>query len=269
MKHTFIKMVMIAVAVVASAFADETFNGVGVAITPAEKGAEVVSVIPGTPAADSKLQKGDVIISVNGNNTYCKKMEDVQTMLRGEKNKPVEIVFISNGDTLGTTIRRTELTVKNLDGEEVASKLNKKNVRGDELESYADNILIDKKLVAVVKQGEVIDDKANVETKNIDCIYVNKDVIDAPSPVTQKKNGEKIKVKGVNRNSISFELQSAGTAVVTVTNSGGVVVSSVLVSHAMVGYNRVSWNSSNVPDGRYVISVEHNGFKNGKSVFLK
>jgi C-terminal processing protease CtpA/Prc len=164
MKHTFIKMVMIAVAVVASAFADETFNGVGVAITPAEKGAEVVSVIPGTPAADSKLQKGDVIISVNGNNTYCKKMEDVQTMLRGEKNKPVEIVFISNGDTLGTTIRRTELTV---------------------------------------------------------------------------------------------------------TNSGGVVVSSVLVSHAMVGYNRVSWNSSNVPDGRYVISVEHNGFKNGKSVFLK
>lgn len=53
------------------------------------------------------------------------------------------------------------------------------------------------------------------------------------------------------------------------TNSGGVVVSSVLVSHAMVGYNRVSWNSSNVPDGRYVISVEHNGFKNGKSVFLK
>ena len=49
--------------------------------------------------------------------------------------------------------------------------------------------------VAVVKQGEVIDDEANVETKNIDCIYVNKDVIDAPSPVTQKKNGEKIKVK--------------------------------------------------------------------------
>ena len=58
-------------------------------------------------------------------------------------------------------------------------------------------------------------------------------------------------------------------AELTVTNSGGVVVSSVLVSHAMVGYNRVSWNSSNVPDGHYVISVEHNGFKNGKSVFLK
>lgn len=73
MKHILLKMLSIATAVMTSAIADETFNGVGIAILPAEKGAEVVNVIPGTPAADSKLQKGDLIISVNGNSTFCKK----------------------------------------------------------------------------------------------------------------------------------------------------------------------------------------------------
>ena len=181
MKHCFERMVSIAAVVATIAIADETFNGIGIAITPAEKGAEVVSVIPGTPAADSKLQKGDVIISVNGNSTYCKKMDVVQNLLRGEKNKPVEIVFIRNGDTLETTVRRAKLTVR----------------------------------------------------------------------------------------TFTFELESAGEAVVTVTNSSGVVVSSVRIPHAVKGFNRTSWDSSNAPADRYVVSVEHRGFTNGKSVLLK
>ena len=53
------------------------------------------------------------------------------------------------------------------------------------------------------------------------------------------------------------------------TNSSGVVVSSVRLPHAMKGINRISWDSSNAPADRYVVSVEHRGFTNGKSVLLK
>lgn len=261
MKHSFERMVSIAAVVATSAIADETFNGIGIAITPAEKGAEVVSVIPGTPAADSKLQKGDVIISVNGNSTYCKKMDVVQNLLRGEKNKPVEIVFINNGDTLETSIRREKLTVKNLNNE---------GFKRDDLESYASTIQSDKKLVAIMNQGEVIDEDATIETKKVDCIYVDKDVIKKnPNSDAQGKEPEKIKVKGVDRKSISFELESAGEALITVTNSSGIIVSNVRISHAIKGVNRISWDSSNAPADRYVVSVEHNGFTNGKSILLK
>ena len=260
MKHSIVKMVSIVAVVATSAIADETFNGIGIAITPAEKGAEVVSVIPGTPAADSKLQKGDVIISVNGNSTYCKKMDVVQNLLRGEKNKPVEIVFINNGDTLETSIRREKLTVKNLNNE---------GFKRDDLESYASTIQADKKLVAIMNQGNVVDDISAVETKSVDCIYVDKNVANDSIQGARIVEIEKIQVKSVDRNSITFELESAGEAVVTVTNSSGVVVSSVRIPHAVKGFNRTSWDSSNAPADRYVVSVEHRGFTKGKSVLLK
>ena len=85
----------------------------------------------------------------------------------------------------------------------------------------------------------------------------------------QGKEPEKIKVKGVDRNTISFELESAGEALITVTNSSGIIVSNVRISHAIKGVNRISWDSSNAPADRYVVSVEHNGFTNGKSILLK
>ena len=259
MKHNFIKMMSIVAVVATSSIADETFNGVGIAIAPAENGAEVVSVIPGTPAADSKLQKGDVIISVNGNSTYCKKINEVQNLLRGEKNKPVEIVFISNGDTLETSIRREKLTVK---------KLNNEIRKGTDLEFYASRIQSDKKLVAIMNQGDVIDDGSSIDAKNVDCIYVDKNEI-KKNPASGPSVQEKIDLKHIDRNYISFELASAGEALVMVTNSSGVVVSSVRVPHAMKGLNRISWDSKKAPADRYVVSVEHHGTKDAKSVLLK
>lgn len=44
---------------------------------------------------------------------------------------------------------------------------------------------------------------------------------------------------------ISFELESAGEALVSVTNSSGVVVSCIRIPHAMKGINRISWDPSN------------------------
>ncbi|MCF0225581.1 MAG: PDZ domain-containing protein [Fibrobacter sp.] len=260
MKRTIVKVMIVSALVVGAAMADETFNGIGVAIAPAENGAEVLSVIPGTPAADSKLQKGDVIISVNGSSTYCKKMEDVQSMLRGEKNKPVEIVFVSAGDTLEATISRAELVVKNLDSE---------NAHGAELEAYASAVQSDKKLVAIMSQGDVIDGNNSIEGKNVDCIYVDKDVVKEPASSTREKVPEKVRVKGFDRNAISFELETAGEALVTVTNSSGVVVSSIQIPRAQKGINRTSWDLGNAPSDRYVVSVEHHGSYGAISVLLK
>lgn len=262
MKHILLKMISIATAVMTSAIADETFNGVGIAILPAEKGAEVVNVIPGTPAADSKLQKGDLIISVNGNSTFCKKMEDVLDMLRGEVNKPVEIVFINNGDTLETTVRRAELVVKNFNSEGYSRS---------ELESYASAAQSDRKLVAIMNQGDVVNDnKVSPKAKSLDCIYVEKNRIKESIPNNQEfKRDEKDSIKSVSRTSVGFELKSAGKAVITIMDADGAVAATLISENARPGYNSLRWNSENVPSGRYMVTIEHNGSVSGKNVVLK
>ncbi len=262
MERCFFKMMTIVATIVILAVADETFNGVGVAVMPTEKGAEVVSVIPGTPAADSKLQKGDVIISVNGNSTFCKKMNEVKNMLRGEKNKPVDIIFINNGDTLETTVRRAELVVKNFNSEGYSRS---------ELESYASAAQSDRKLVAIMNQGDVVNDnKVSPKAKSLDCIYVEKNRIKESIPnIRENDKVENVHVKGMNRTSVGFELKSAGRAVITIMDADGAVVAKLVSENAQPGYNSLKWNSENVPSGRYMVTVEHNGSISGKNVVLK
>jgi flagellar hook assembly protein FlgD len=77
------------------------------------------------------------------------------------------------------------------------------------------------------------------------------------------------KLKGFSRNSISFNLKSAGTATVTVMNTDGAVVATVVAENAQPGFNSVSWNGEKVPSGRYMVSIEHNGSVSGKNAVLK
>ena len=140
---------------------------------------------------------------------------------------------------------------------------------GAELESYASAAHSDKKLVAIMNQGEVFDDKVNVDTKNVDCIYVDKDVFKEPIQNSQVKKTEKIKVKDVSRNSISFELKSAGKAVISIMDADGALVAKLVSENAQPGYNSLKWNSKNVPSGRYMVTIDHNGSVSGKNVVLK
>ena len=62
----FVKLSLLAAMAVAPVMADESFGGIGVTIYQIHEGVKVAEVIPGTPAAETKLQAGDVITAVDG-----------------------------------------------------------------------------------------------------------------------------------------------------------------------------------------------------------
>lgn len=76
-------------------------------------------------------------------------------------------------------------------------------------------------------------------------------------------------IKGFDRSSVSFELKSAGNAVVSITNVNGAVVSKIVKENLNPGIHQVEWHSGIVPNGRYVVTIEHNGKISGKNVILK
>ena len=76
-------------------------------------------------------------------------------------------------------------------------------------------------------------------------------------------------LKGFDHSSVSFELKSAGNAKITIANLNGAVVAKVSKENLQPGVHSVEWHSGIVPNGRYVVTIEHNGKVSGKNVILK
>lgn len=71
--NTLVKIATVSSLLAAAAFAEESFGGIGVVYRLAGEGAEVQEVIPGSPAAETKIQAGDVIVAVEHNGTVSGK----------------------------------------------------------------------------------------------------------------------------------------------------------------------------------------------------
>lgn len=263
-----IKASLLAAMVAAPAMADEAFGGIGVTIYQLRDGVKVAEVIPGTPAADTKIQAGDVIISVEGVSLKGQNIEFSKEQLRGQVNKPLEITFVSGADTLSTVIRRAQITVKDLESEGVEAWYgDKTEFNAQELETYASS-KSEKQLVAVLKHGYRVPE-GTVNAAGLNGIYVEKADEFAPkaSPTAAKPSSASL--KGFNRKAVSFELKSAGTAIVTIMNADGEQVATLRADNAQAGYNTLRWNAENVPSGRYMVTIEHNGSISGKNAVLK
>lgn len=270
--NRFVKFSLVAAVLAAPSIADEQFGGLGITIYQVPQGVHVVQVIPGTPAAETELQAGDDIIAVDGMSLKGLDIDESKAMLRGQVNKPVEITFVNSGDTLRATLRRTQITVKEFESDQVESWYGKKKeFDAQELETYASANGGNKQLVAVLKRGSLIKNDETVNAVDINGIYVDKADAFAPKAADKSKTNKtgSAKLKGFTRNAISFDLKSAGTAIVTVMNTDGAVVSTVVAENAQPGFNSVTWNAENVPSGRYMVTIEHNGTVSGKNAVLK
>lgn len=270
--NRFVKFSLVAAVLAAPSIADEQFGGLGITIYQVPQGVHVVQVIPGTPAAETELQAGDDIIAVDGMSLKGLDIDESKAMLRGQVNKPVEITFVNSGDTLKATLRRTQITVKEFESDQVESWYGeKKEFDAQELETYASANGGNKQLVAVLRRGSLIKNDETVNAVDINGIYVDKADAFAPKAADKSKTNKtgSAKLKGFTRNAISFDLKSAGTAIVTVMNTDGAVVSTVVAENAQPGFNSVTWNAENVPSGRYMVTIEHNGTVSGKNAVLK
>lgn len=69
---------------------------------------------PTTPAAKSDLKPGDLIIAVDNQELQGLTFEQSVSLFRDVKNKPIVLTYISDGDTLQATLRRTMITTKHV-----------------------------------------------------------------------------------------------------------------------------------------------------------
>lgn len=247
--NMFKKFVIIASVFVASVFADESFGGIGVVYKLTKTGAEVQEIIPNTPIDKTKIKPGNVIIAVDGVSVQGKKSREVKNALRGLDNKPVVLTYVSDGDTLVETIRRIKLSLK-------------------ELNNIADAEQPEKKLLAVLGDGKVVK-KETFVSGHIEGVYVD----DVQIPVTkdnpmQIKTGT-AKIVSFNRSMIRVKLETAGAFIVSVVDSNGDIIRSFIENNGRAGINSIPWGDSLIPDGRYTISVEHDGSISGVNILLK
>ncbi len=271
MKNCFYSIPLCFLMSVTSLFASESFSGIGVSICQTKDGVEVAEVIPGTPAAEAKLQAKDIIIAVDGESLKGMSIEVSKSKLRGQENRPLEIIFVSNGDTLSTTLRRTQITVKDLDSEQIESWYgNKSELNAQEIETYAGATEGDKRLVAVLQNGTLVKSESPVFARGLNGVYVEKknEFAHKVKRPNLNKNVSAI-LKELSRTSVGFELKSAGNAVITIMNADGSVVATFVYENARSGYNSLKWNLENVLSGRYMVTIEHNGSVSGKNVMLK
>ena len=245
----FVKASLVAGMLAAPIMADEQFGGIGVTIYQVPAGVFVAEVIPGGPAADTKLKKGDVIVAVDGVSLKGQNIEFSKSQIRGQVDKPVELTYVSEGDTLSAVVRRTSMLVKDFNADDVTAWYG------------------DAKVTAAV--GD-LGDAEKVSAKNLNGVFVKKAEVAAPKANPNKgvkSNGAVL--KGFSRNAIAFTLKSEGTTVVKVSEPNGEVVATVVVENAPVGFNSVAWNSENVPSGRYMVSIEQSFGVAGKFAVLK
>ncbi|MBQ3720119.1 MAG: PDZ domain-containing protein [Fibrobacter sp.] len=252
--------------------ADEDFGGIGVTIYQVPAGVYVAEVIPGGPAAETKIATGDVIVAVDGVSLKGQNIEFSKGQIRGQVNKPVELTYVSNGDTASVVVRRASMLVKDFDEESVSAWYgDKKEFNGAELETFASGTEANKKLLAVLSRGTVVaGDAKGVSAKHLNGVFVQKEDEFGPKAAPNKKaksNGASL--KSFNRNTIAFTLKTEGTTVVKVSGPNGEEVASVRVDNAPAGFNSVSWNGDNLPSGRYMVSIEQSFGVSGKFAVLK
>ncbi|MCQ2062801.1 MAG: PDZ domain-containing protein [Fibrobacter sp.] len=251
--------------------ADESFGGIGVTIYQVREGVHVVEVIPGTPAAETKLQAGDVITAVDGVSLAGKTIDESKDLLRGTVNKPLEVTYKSEGEVYSTVIRRAQMTVKDLDGKSVQAWYgDKQEFNSQELETYASASQSDKQLVAVLQNGSVVNKEASVKANGLNGIYVEKAKEFEPKIQTKNvvRNGD-VLLRGFTRKAVSYSVKTPGKTIVTILNADGEQVAKIVNEGATAGVNTVAWNAENIPSGRYMVSIDHNGRVSGTIAALK
>lgn len=97
-----------------AAYEERTANayvGIGITIMRAEDetGFQVLSVTPGSPAEESGVMAGDLLVQVEGQSVADMDAAAVHNLVRGEEGSYVSLVFLRTGDALSVSVERRKI----------------------------------------------------------------------------------------------------------------------------------------------------------------
>jgi PDZ domain/Carboxypeptidase regulatory-like domain len=92
--------------------AAQQFEGVGMVLDPnSDRGGLVTMVNEGGPAERAGVQRGDLIIAIEGQSVVGLGLEEIVRRIRGPSGTEVHLTFLRVGQTFDLTVRRKLLTL--------------------------------------------------------------------------------------------------------------------------------------------------------------
>ena len=95
---------------------EESIVGIGVELKTHEQGALVVGVIDGSPSAEVGLKKGDILVSINGQELAGMPLSQVADRITGRAGTTVTINIRRNGQRFAATLARRAVYVSSVSG---------------------------------------------------------------------------------------------------------------------------------------------------------
>lgn len=93
------------------------FSGIGVWLKEKKNSLQIVSVLPGTPALEAGLLRGDVIVSIDGEPVVDLTTDDAVALIKGPAGSEVALGVLRSGSELDFSIKRAEIDLPNLQAE--------------------------------------------------------------------------------------------------------------------------------------------------------
>ena len=93
-----------------------TYAGIGVYIGSTDDGVLIAGVMDDSPAAEAGLQRGDILVSIDGTPVDGNKLEDVSKRIRGAANTSVTLVVRRDGEDKTFTVERRQIHVPTVAG---------------------------------------------------------------------------------------------------------------------------------------------------------
>ena len=96
-----------------------TYAGIGVYIASTDDGILIAGVMEGSPAEEAGLQRGDILVSIDGTSVADYKLADVSQHIRGPVDTSVDLVVRRDGEEKSFTVQRRQIHVPTVAGKMV------------------------------------------------------------------------------------------------------------------------------------------------------
>ena len=96
-----------------------TYAGIGVYIASTDEGILIAGVMEGSPAEEAGLQRGDILVSIDGTSVEGYRLEDVSKNIRGPVDTSVDLVVRRDGEEQSFTVQRRQIHVPTVAGKMV------------------------------------------------------------------------------------------------------------------------------------------------------